>query len=72
MSVDEAMPAELWMLWRVATEDYDEGWTSTIDDMSDMECFLAFASEEIAVGAASDRRVMHGIDCYPVRVHPST
>ena len=72
MSVDEAMPTELWMLWRVATEDYDEGWVCAIDGVSGMEGYLAFLSKEIAMGAASDHHVRHGIDCYPVRVYPST
>ena len=68
MSADMSMPKELWMLWRVATEDYDEGWVCAIDGVSGMEGFLAFFSRRIAKSSASAHHVRYGIECFPVRV----
>ena len=70
-SVDARIPSELWMLWRVANDDHDEGWVCSLDGGLGIESYLAFPSREIAMGCASDYRAKHDIECYPVRVHPA-
>lgn len=72
MSVDEAMPTELWMLWRVATEDYDEGWVCALDGLPGFDAYLVFVSQTAAKACAKDHRARYGIECHPVRVHPAS
>ena len=71
MSADVSMPNELWMLWRVANDDHDEGWVCSLDGGLGIESYLAFPSREIAMGAASDHWIGYEIECHPVRVLPA-
>ena len=70
-SVDARVPAELWMLWRVANNVHDEGWVCSLDGVSGMGCYLAFPSRESAMESAEYHRTKYDLECHPVRVHPT-